>query len=376
MPPKDHTRLPKAEGPLPDIRAVSFRVLPEDDGLTVGQILRKRLMMSRRSVNHAKYLANGIMLDDDRVRTCAVAKAGQVIHVVIGDEPEAVAASSVEAVAAPQGGLDIVYEDDDILVIDKPAGLTMHPSRGYGNETLSNYLVAYAASRGRQSRPHIANRLDKGTSGLMVCALSGHVQAVLQRTMHNPLGGRYFDRTYLAVCRGAFPPDELCGTIDAPMARIMYSPCVMGVAEGPAWETLRAPDAPGIVEARTNYEVVAQNAETDAALVRFMLETGRTHQIRVHAAHIGHPLVGDALYGADGADCADGADDTDRTGGADYAAGAGDAESDPQPLIARPALHSAQLDFTHPITQDELHFTSELPQDMRDLLETLHIAVS
>lgn len=341
---EDFTKLDNATGPLPDLRAVEFRVGEDDDGATVGTVLRRRLLMSRRCVNHAKYLANGIMVDGQRVRTNAVVHEGQCIRVVVGDEPSLVESSSVQAVEAAPGMLNIVYEDEDILVIDKPAGLTMHPARGYENASLSNYLMAYLEAQGRPARAHIVNRLDKGTSGLMVCATNAHAKWLLQRTLHggdNGFDGRAFTRTYLAFCHGAFEQEH--GLIDAPMARIMQTPCIMAVAEGPEWSR---PDKPAVFEARTHFEVVAQSTGgSEVALVRFVLDTGRTHQIRVHASHIGHPLLGDTLYG-------------------------GTTE-----LTARPALHSTQLDFTHPLTREELHFESPLPQDMADVAAACHIEV-
>jgi len=223
-------------------------------------------------------------------------------------------------VPAP-GPLDIVYEDPDLLVLNKASGVAVHPGPGHYNDTIGNFLLHYYDSRGEEGDFHPVHRLDRGTSGLMVVARHPHAQEILKGQLHTA----DFHRTYLAVCEGA--PEPPAGTVDAPL----------GPREGSLVEQCVRPDGK---PARTRYETIRQ-AEA-VSLLRLKLETGRTHQIRVHLAWLGHPLVGDFLYGRE----------------------------DPG-LIRRPALHSAELSFRHPITGKQLSFSQPLPEDMAALLEGL-----
>ena len=201
-------------------------------------------------------------------------------------------------VPAP-GPLDIVYEDPDLLVLNKASGVAVHPGPGHYNDTIGNFLLHYYDSRGEEGDFHPVHRLDRGTSGLMVVARHPHAKEILKRQLHTA----DFHRTYLAVCEGA--PEPPAGTVDAPL----------GPREVSLVEQCVRPDGK---PARTRYET------------------------RVHLAWLGHPLVGDFLYGRE----------------------------DPG-LIRRPALHSAELSFRHPITGKRLSFSQPLPEDMAALLEGL-----
>ena len=216
------------------------------------------------------------------------------------------------------GPLDIVYEDGDLLVLNKAPGVLVHPGPGHYSDTLCNYIAWYYKKAGISADVHPVQRLDKGTSGLLVVAKHPHAQEVLKEQLHTP----QFRRTYLAVCEGA--PQPPAGLIDAPL----------GPRDGSLVEQEVRPDGKA---ARTRYETLW----TDGAcsLLRLELDTGRTHQIRVHMAYLGHPLVGDFLYGREAPE-----------------------------LIPRPALHSWQVTFRHPITAEELTFTAPLPRDMEALL--------
>ena len=242
----------------------------------------------------------------------AVAAEGDVIRVELSER-------------APRRGdvsplplrLNVVYEDEDLLVLNKDAGLAMHPSStDPSSPNLAGALVGYL---GAGSVPHFVSRLDKGTSGLLIAAKSGYVHDRLARALHSDA----LRREYRADAVGTVTPGR--GVIDAPIGR----------ADGSIIRRcVRADGLPS----RTEYEALQKNDRF--TLLRLRPETGRTHQLRVHMAHLGYPLAGDWLYGTE-----------DRS------------------LIARPALHSYELWFTHPVTGQELHFTAPIPQDMQHLME-------
>lgn len=220
-------------------------------------------------------------------------------------------------------GPEILFEDADILVVDKPAGMYAHPSPGHEGGTLTDALLrrcpALAAVGGR-GRPGIVHRLDAETSGVMVLAKSPRAYRRLRELFERHAAVR---KTYLAVLHGA--PREKSGTVDAPIGRKPWDPRRMAVV----------PDGSRAV---SHWKVLA--CKGGLALVEFVIETGRTHQIRVHAAHLGHPVVGDALYGD----------------------GARDARLRRRP--ARQLLHAVELAFPHPVTGEPLVFAAEPPADI------------
>jgi 23S rRNA pseudouridine1911/1915/1917 synthase len=250
--------------------------------------------------------------------------AGQELEVVL---PEA---KAVTALAGEPGGddLSLVHVDDDVLVVDKPAGLVVHPGAGRSAGTLVQALLGRfpdMAGTGSPERPGIVHRLDKGTSGLLVVARSPAAYGSLVAQ----LAARTVDRRYLALAVGTVETDA--GVIDAPVGRRSTDRTRMAVVAGGR-------------PARTHYRVVTRFTEpTEATLVECKLETGRTHQVRVHLAAIGHPVVGDARYG-------------------------GARQAVP---VARPFLHAAQLAFDHPTTGERCHFESPLPADLEAVLVPL-----
>ena len=228
-------------------------------------------------------------------------------------------AAGSEQIAPVPGPLTIVYEDQDLVILDKAGGVPVHPSQGHHGDTLANFLMAHYRDQGLVAAFHPVNRLDRGTSGLMAVAKHAHAHEGLQAQLQ----AGELRRTYLAVCEGVPVPRRGC--VEAPIARAPGS-------------VLKREVSPQGAPARTHYEVLATGR--GRALVRLALDTGRTHQIRVHLAHLGHPLVGDFLYG----------------------------KEEPE-RIPRPALHSHRLTFRHPITGQEMTFTAPVPQDMKRLLE-------
>lgn len=295
------------------IRRVSLTVPPERAGQKVDTLLRKELGLSGTVIRRIKWLDDGILLDGERVFTSQRVEPGQVLTVRLSD-PE----RRSEVVPAP-GPLDIVYEDGDMLVLNKAPGVLVHPGAGHFADTIGNFLLDYYDRTGVEADFHPVHRLDKGTSGLMVVAKHPHAQEVLKNQLHTS----EFRRIYLAVCLGG--PAEERGTVDAPI----------GMAEGSIVARAVRPDG---LPARTHYRVLERRG--DRALVRLELESGRTHQIRVHMAHLGCPLAGDFLYGTEDRD-----------------------------LIPRPALHSAELTVRQPVTGETLTFTCPLPADMARMMK-------
>jgi 23S rRNA pseudouridine1911/1915/1917 synthase len=232
--------------------------------------------------------------------------------------------------------LQVVWEDEHLAVIDKPAGLVVHPAPGHWDDTLVNALVARgtALGGGVAGRPGIVHRLDRDTSGLIVVAKND----LAHRRLGKALADRKVSRRYAALAWGHIDADPTI--IDAPIDRHPKDRTRMAiVADGRA--------------ARTDVHVVARYASCD--LVRCVLHSGRTHQIRVHLAHIGHPVVGDPVYGAGG---------SKRIGGPGRLAAEALERSTP-----RQALHAAALAFRHPISGEPLQFRSEWPADLREALQ-------
>lgn len=287
------------------MRRLTLTVTPEQAGRTVRSLLRRELHMADGAIARVKTVPDGICLNGVHARTVDRVAAGDILTVRIDDKRSG---GKFIPVAVP---LDILYEDADLLALNKPAGMAVHGGYDRGEPTVANALAAYL---GPDAVFHPVNRLDRGTSGVMLVARSGYVHDRLRRVLHTG----DFRRTYLAVaCGTGLPPS---GTIDLPIAR---------ADDG---STRRIP-APGGQPSVTDYTVLVERG--GCTLLRVAPRTGRTHQIRVHFAALGHPLLGDALYGGE----------TSR--------------------LARPALHSAAADFAQPVTGQSLHITAPVPDDLR-----------
>lgn len=294
------------------MRILTYTVTPEEDGRMVKGILRGSLQLSYTLLKSLKWRENAILLNGQSVHVNTIVHAGDVVSVALSERTP-----REDLYCANAAKPDIVYEDDDLLVLNKPAGVAMHPKSGDASApSLAAMLTSYL---GEGSVPHFVSRLDKGTSGLLIAAKSGYVHDRLRRALHSS----DLRREYRAVAVGRVEPPY--GVIDAPIGR----------AEGSIIRRcVRADGLPSLTE----YETLQVNDRF--TLLRLRPQTGRTHQLRVHMAYLGHPLAGDWLYGTE-----------DKT------------------LIARPALHSYELWFTQPVTGQELHFTAPIPQDMQRLME-------
>lgn len=294
------------------MRILTHTVLPEEEGRMVKGILRGSLQLSYTLLKSLKWRENTILLNGQSVHVNAIVHTGDVVSVALSERTPR-EDLYCENTAAP----NIIYEDEDLLLLNKPAGVAMHPKADdAAAPSLAAMLTGYL---GEGSVPHFVSRLDKGTSGLLIAAKSGYVHDRLRRALHSS----ELRREYRAVAVGQVTTPR--GVIDAPIGR----------ADGSIIRRCVRED--GLVS-RTEYEVL-QTTER-FTLLRLRPETGRTHQLRVHMAYLGHPLAGDWLYG-----------------------------TEEKNLIARPALHSYELWFTQPITGQELHFTAPIPQDMQRLLE-------
>ncbi len=296
------------------------------DALAGERLDRRVAMLAGRSRSEAAGLvAAGAVRVGDQVVTAGKHKVveGDVVEIELGEEP------GPPVIADPAVQFTVLHEDGAVVVVDKPAGLVVHPGAGTVDGTLAHGLVARypeIAGVGEADRPGIVHRLDRDTSGLLVVART----EAARRHLVRQLADRDVERTYLALVHGL--PDADAGLVDAPVGRSARARTKMAVSNRGR-------------EARTRYEVVERFAEAGVSLLRCRLETGRTHQIRVHLTAIGHPVVADPTYG-----------DGRAAGGA---------------AVARLFLHAAQLAFDHPATGVRLAFEAPLPADLAEPLAAL-----
>ena len=291
---------------------LTYTVLPSDSGLTVRDILTARLHISS-SLRKALFRRKDAILLNGKVTFLSTSVTpGDVLRVDISD-PET--PSPTVPVDFP---LTVLWEDEHLLAVDKPAGITVHGAA----LTEEAITIAGAAAHYLQSTAiHVVNRLDRGTTGVMLIAKNSYMHARCMELLHT----EDFCREYRAVCEGI--PSPACGIIDAPIGRDTTSLLRRCVTEDGQL-------------AVTEYEVLS--AANDRAFLRLQPRTGRTHQLRLHMAHIGHSLAGDWLYG-----------------------------TEDKALIGRPALHSYRLRFTHPLTGEVVDVTAPLPEDMMRLMEEM-----
>ncbi len=292
-------------------RILTYEITEQDASQTIEQYLKSK-GYSSQCIKELKKMPESILLDGRWEYMRTILNAGNILTVHVQEE------ASSEKIPPVEMALDIVYEDEDIMVINKPADMPIHPSLHNYYNSLANGLAWYFA---KQDKPFIfrcVNRLDRDTSGLTIIAkhmLSGGILSAM-------VANRVIHREYRAIVRGKVTPAD--GTIDAPIARFgdsIIERCV-NFEKGE--------------RAVTHYRTV--DYQNGHSLLSIHLETGRTHQIRVHMKHIGFPLIGDYLYNPD------------------------------MEHIRRQALHSYRLQFTHPITGEFMDFTAPLPADMESVL--------
>ncbi|AXK81250.1 RluA family pseudouridine synthase [Pseudolabrys taiwanensis] len=314
-----------------------------EPGGRLDRVLAARIPALSRSRLKALILAGQVAIAARTVRDpAAQVNSGDTVTVTL---PEAEPAKP----AAEEIPLDIVYEDDALIVIDKPKGLVVHPAAGHATGTLVNALIAHCGDSlsgiGGVKRPGIVHRLDKDTTGLMVVAKTDKAHRALSKQFEKKLEGP-LERGYLAFVWGA--PDRPRGTVDAPLDRHPHAREKRAVRAGGRdavthWE---------LVERFSGEDSSKDGGKPVAALLACTLETGRTHQIRVHLAHIGHPILGDETY---------------ATGFKTRANRLTPAAREALASLGRQALHAYRLAFEHPVTGEFLEFESELPADLAAL---------
>ena len=290
----------------------SFVVDEKDQGLRLDVLLSRQEGIPSRSYAQNLITSGAVSLRGHIAKKNATVASGARVDFTL---PE----TTTDTIEAENGPLDIVYEDEHMLVVCKPAGLVVHPAPGHYSGTLVNRLLGHTrlASRGAPIRPGIIHRLDKDTSGLMIVAKTDAAYDSLTKMIRS----REVSRCYLAIAKGNFREER--GTIEAPLGRLSWDRKRMGV------------NAARSKPAVTKFTVLRRSAEY--TLLKLTLVTGRTHQIRAHMAFIGHPIAGDKTYGVSG-----------------KALG-----------LERQFLHAYELRFAHPISGEKLRFSCPLPLDLR-----------
>ena len=292
--------------------ALTFVVPPENDGISVYNFLRAKCGVSYRLIKKLKRVPLGITSNGIHIRTIDPLHGGDIVRLNIPEDE-----NPTMPVEIP---INIIYEDGHIAVINKPSGMPVHPAREHVADTLANAFSAHLIAAGEpNSAFRVINRLDRDTSGLVLTAKNSHAASLLHG---------HTEKIYYAICQGTLTGN---GTIDAPI-RIMEGHGIQrevgegGVRAVTHWRAVR------------NLSVTAPSGNSyDLTFLEIHLETGRTHQIRVHFSSLEMPLAGDDMYGGS------------------------------RELISRQALHCGQLDFRHPITGEKMRFSVPLPEDMAAL---------
>lgn len=293
------------------MKRVFFYIIPEEFDKQALSLFLKSRGYSSQIITHLKRTENGILLNGVWGRVRDILHTGDTLTIQL------IETESSENIVPTKLPLHIVYEDEDILVINKSADTPIHPSQGNYDNTLANAVAYYYQQKGEAFTYRCINRLDRDTTGLLILAKHMYSASILSNMVQN----REIHREYLAIATGAVPSE---GTIIAPIGRV----------DGSTIE--RQVDEVNGDYACTHYRTL--QTKNGYSLVSLKLETGRTHQIRVHMKYIGHPLPGDFLYNPD------------------YS------------VIKRQALHSHKLIFQHPISKIPLEFVAELPNDMASII--------
>ena len=291
-----------------------FDVEEKDSGRSIKDILRNELGFSKRLRAKLKNNPQLVRLNGVEAAGWIPLKTGDQITI---DFPQEVSNFVPENIP-----LDIIYEDDDLLILNKQAGIVCHPTKGHPGHTISNGVQHYIDTNKREFKIRFINRLDMDTSGVLAIAKNSHSQDAVVKQMKLNL----VEKKYLAVVKGIIEED--LGTINQPIGQPDPLLVQRGVVEDGD-------------ESTTHFKVVDRYSK-GYTLVELLLETGRTHQIRVHLAHLGHPIVGDHLYGED------------------------------EPfLIERQALHALSLSLKHPVTGSPMVFQAPIPKDIAKLIDLL-----
>ena len=290
-------------------RTLKYKITEDSPSMKIGDFLKKE-GFSRQCIIALKKQENGILLNGIWSYVNTTLSVGDTLTLTLTEEDSS---AKIPPIDLP---LHILYEDEDILVLNKPADMPIHPSLNNYENTLANAVAYYYDQKNIPFVFRCINRLDRDTTGVTMLAKNPFSAGILSEMVRN----REIHREYLAIAHGIF--DEKEGTIDAPIGRKDGSTIEREIN----FETGE--------KAITHYTVLKENTDFNCSQIKLWLETGRTHQIRVHMKHLGHPLLGDFLYNPD------------------------------MTYIKRQALHSYSLSFNHPITKKPMHFTAPVPSDM------------
>ena len=290
-------------------RTLEYKITEDSPSMKIGDFLKKE-GFSRQCIIALKKQENGILLNGIWSYVNTTLSVGDTLTLTLTEEDSS---AKIPPIDLP---LHILYEDEDILVLNKPADMPIHPSLNNYENTLANAVAYYYNQKNIPFVFRCINRLDRDTTGVTMLAKNPFSAGILSEMVRN----REIHREYLAIAHGIF--DEKEGTIDAPIGR----------KDGSTIE--REINFKTGEKAVTHYSVLKENTDFNCSQIKLWLETGRTHQIRVHMKHLGHPLLGDFLYNPD------------------------------MTYIKRQALHSYSLSFNHPITKKPMHFTAPVPSDM------------
>lgn len=299
-------------------RVITYKINTEQENISILQFLKQKLYTDK-AIIALKKTPEGILKNGIWTYVNEKLSSGDILTINFTENEVS------ENIVPEKMNIDIVYEDEDLLVINKPANMPIHPSQNHYTGTLANALAYYFKEKNEKFVFRCVNRLDRDTSGLtIICKnqLSGGI-------LSDMVSRREIKRTYLAICEddGSLPEE---GTIVAPIARKECSTIE------------RIIDFEKGERAVTHYKVVKRDLDKGTTLISLQLETGRTHQIRVHMNYIGYPLIGDGIYG--------------------------NFTSTANKLMDRQALHSYSLEFMHPIQLKKMHFEQALPFDMQNIL--------
>ena len=291
---------------------LTYKITENDNYLNIKELLKAYFNISDRLLlklkRNKKILVNGISSNIN-----SILSVNDLVEVLIDFEDDN------SNIVPTKMKLDIIYEDDAYIIINKPAGVPVHPSMDHFTDSLSNGVRYYFDQIELKKKIRPVNRLDKNTSGLVIFAKNEYIQESLVKQMKN----NDFYKEYIAICEGKFEKES--GIINAPIARkenSIIERCVSKSGDN----------------AITEYEVIKYNQEKNYSIVKCILKTGRTHQIRVHMSYIGHPILGDTLYG------------------------------NSSKLIDRQALHSYKIEFIHPTLQRKVSYVAKLYNDMNNLI--------
>jgi len=283
----------------------------QDNDKTVKNIMRENLNFSQRLSKNLE-LSNKIFLNDIVTKLNKKAFAGDILSVEFKEEEDEYNAVDIS--------IDIIYEDSDLLIVNKPPYIVVHPTKSHQNNTIANGVAYYFKENGIHKKVRLVNRLDMNTSGIVIIAKNPYIH----NEMANQMKSNAMEKYYYAIVEGIIKDDE--GTVNEPIARLNPE------------DIIRVVDPSG-KECITHYVVKKRSEDKNLSLLKLKLDTGRTHQIRVHMKYLGHPILGDTLYGNE------------------------------SKLIGRQALHCYEMKFIHPRTGEEMVITCPLPQDMEKIIE-------